>query len=70
MPPWTIHATLEPVGDRYRLEIIASRTIDGREQNSCDVMMVDHPAEARMECARFAELHGVGDYVIEDRRAA
>jgi hypothetical protein len=67
---WVVRAALEQAGEELRLEMVATREINGRTEYTADIVAVDHPAEARAECARFARTLGVETYSLEDRRAA
>jgi hypothetical protein len=66
---WTVRAVLDHAGDELRLEMVATREINGRTEYTGDVTAVSRPAEARLECARFARTLGVETYTLEDRRA-
>ena len=63
---WQIRAILDDAPDGLRLVMHATRG----DQQTSDVVVVDGPAEARLECSRFAQLLGVNDYALEDRRDA
>jgi hypothetical protein len=65
---WKIRATLDHADGGFRLFMAATREIDGRTEQTSDMVMVDHPAEARLACQRFAEALGVDSYVLDDRR--
>jgi hypothetical protein len=67
---WQIQAILDDATDGLRLVMHATREVDGETQQTSDMMIVDHPAEARLECTRFAQLLGVEDYALVDRRDA
>ena len=67
---WMVRAILDQAGDELRLEMVATRENHGRTEYTADVTVVDHPAEARMQCAAFAKSLGAHAYSLEDRRAA
>jgi hypothetical protein len=67
---WQIQAILDDASDGLRLVMHATREIDGHTEQTSDMMIVDHPAEARLECSRFAKVLGVEDYALVDRRDA
>jgi len=66
---WVVRGILDHAGDELRLELVATREVNGRTEYTADVTAVSHPAEARMECVRFAQTLGVETYTLEDRRA-
>jgi len=65
---WQVHATLDDTPNGLRLELHATRIVDGVSQTSHDVVMVDHAGEARAECAHYAALIGAEGFTLEDRR--
>ena len=66
---WNVRGILGNAGDELRLEMVATREHHGRTETTADVISVLHAAEARAECAHFAQMLGAETYTLEDRRA-
>jgi len=65
---WTIHATLEEAASGYALFMKATRTVNGKVENTSDFVHVTCLPEARHECSVFANTIGAEGYTLEERR--